>query len=140
MIFHRRTNSNIPDTSKLEKFSKRLSIVENLCGVYDGSKWGFANLEGELVIPCKYELVGSHVNGYAPFFENKKWGFLDTKGNIAIEPQFDSVSFFNDLGLAKVKNDGLWSAINARGTVIFSGKTKEQIDDLFNCIADTEEK
>jgi hypothetical protein len=77
---------------------------------------GFADMEGQVVIPPKYFFARPFEQGLAPFNEGGrmeavdkeyhtiaggKWGFIDKQGNVVFPAIFDSVSSFED-GKAKV--------------------------------------
>ena len=53
---------------------------EGLGKVCEGGKYGFVNLEGEIVIPYKYENVGEFNNGLAKAKKADSWGFIDIIG------------------------------------------------------------
>lgn len=71
-----------------------------------GEKWGFANMQGEIVIapqfanPCKFS------QGVLPAQKDDKWGYINTKGEWVIEPQFDRTTGFRE-GYALVM-DYIW--------------------------------
>ena len=62
-----------------------------------------------------------------------KYGVIDTDGNFIIEPILDNVEC-GQAGLANIKKDGLWGAINYKGEVISECKYKS-IDYFKNGIA-----
>ena len=51
-------------------------------------KWGFINLQGELVIPCIYEYVGDFWAGLAPVAIDEQFGYINTKGEIVIPMKY----------------------------------------------------
>lgn len=65
---------------------------EGLAAVSDGSKWGYINTDGTLVIPCRYDIAGSFSEGlaavatvtegtYAETPDVEHWVFIDEGGN-----------------------------------------------------------
>ena len=66
-------------------------------------KWGFINVDGELVIPCKFEDARAFAYTLAPVKQSGMWGYVDTAGEIVIEPQFEDAYAFNKNGTAPVK-------------------------------------
>ena len=48
-----------------------------------------------------------------------KYGYFDKESGWIIQPQFDFARFFQENGLAAVKQDGLWGFINLAGEVVF---------------------
>ncbi|MDF3821612.1 WG repeat-containing protein [Leptospira sp. 96542] len=71
-------------------------------------KVGLMDSDFKVIIPPKYDYLGSIQEGFIRFQINKKWGFLDTTGKIIIEPIYDSVGDFKE-GYATIeinKKDG----------------------------------
>lgn len=62
-------------------------------------KWGAVRKDGKLIIPFKYQALGTFTDGLAFFMENNKYGFIDADDKKVIKAQFDRVSSF-DKGLA----------------------------------------
>jgi hypothetical protein len=71
-----------------------------------GSKYGYINREGKIVVPPQYEYAGPFSEGLAPVnigggnkvdFMGKPfdgvWGFIDEKGDIVLNPVYDFVYF-----------------------------------------------
>ena len=54
-------------------------------------KWGFVNINDEVVVDCVYDLV-TEVNeyGFAGIKLDGKWGVVNSKGEIIIEPTYES--------------------------------------------------
>lgn len=66
------------------------SICDGLIAVQKNLKWGFADINGRLVIPCQYSEVKAFNNGYAMVRVNNKWGVINTTGKLIINAQFDN--------------------------------------------------
>lgn len=80
---------------------------------------GFANAEGEIVVPCIYNDVTYFQEGLACVESDKrKWGFVDEKGNEVIPCKWEDVGFFSE-GLAYVE-DANWKKgfIDKKGKVV----------------------
>ena len=69
-------------------------------------KYGFIDPTGNLVIPCKYDGVGSFSEGLAEVKLDGKWGYADPTGNMVIPCKYDRADSFSE-GLALVKLDGV---------------------------------
>jgi len=98
-------------------------------------KYGFINLQGELVIPATfYDTSDFAVNGLAAVMVEKgvdkranhqrkdaKWGYIDTKGKMVIKDKNLSATGFNDNGMAEVCFWGPWDKeyryINSHATL-----------------------
>jgi hypothetical protein len=63
-----------------------------LCGVCLNSKWGYLDLNGNILIDCKFDEItefDSRKNAIVKF--NGKWGVIDNKGKSIIPFEFDSI-------------------------------------------------
>ena len=78
---------------------------EGYAAVKIGSKWGFINKDGEVVIEPMYEDARSFSNGYAAVLKNGKWGFINSQNELAIDYQFQDAKDFNEGGCVLVKGD-----------------------------------
>ncbi|RKF28597.1 hypothetical protein D7I43_04750 [Micromonospora globbae] len=87
----------------------------------DGALWGYADPEGELVIPARYADAQPFREGLAwvrrP--DTDRWSLIALTGTTVIPPSFLAVRSFSD-GLAWVVRDGSegWSAIDPTGDVV----------------------
>lgn len=70
---------------------KTISPDTELFAVNPGNKFGFINIEGDLVIEPKYEYAHDFSEGLAAVRTGGKWGFIDKSGKMAIPPKFDCV-------------------------------------------------
>gem|GEM_PF-1389471 len=76
-------------------------------GILYGTEWGYINRSGELVIPYRFEEVGSFDEGLAWAVDGQKAGFINPKGKYVIRRKFEIVSGFHD-GLAIANGEGKW--------------------------------
>jgi hypothetical protein len=67
---------------------------EGLVPIRKNSVWGFADEEGNIVIPAIYQMVWAFKTGLAPVKKNGLWGFIDKTGNVIIDFQYDFVHPF----------------------------------------------
>jgi serine/threonine protein kinase len=88
-----------------------------------GSKYGYINHVGKLVIGLKFDQARSFSqDGLAAVKIGNKWGYIDVRGNVAIDPQFTEVLSFSE-GLAPFKLSKFlgirqtWGYINKNGDV-----------------------
>ncbi len=108
-LFQVKTYDNGPDYLKDGLFR----IIEN-------EKTGFANMNGEIVIPPKFKTVYPFSEERAAFCLNcsqiesgehlidtgGKWGYIDKKGEIVIAAQYDMVySFIEGKAVVKLGNE-----------------------------------
>lgn len=68
-------------------------------------KWGFANLNGEVIIEPKFENAMSFSNGLAAVSNGEKWGFVNAEGQLGIDYQFMAADYFNDASSCFVETE-----------------------------------
>lgn len=84
------------DVSQL-KFSEGLAVFEDNLGLR-----GYANGNGEIIIPAQFKGAGGFYNGRAVVKnEQDLWGYIDKTGNWVIAPQYCMAGKFSE-GLAGV--------------------------------------
>ena len=68
-------SQNIQNCEEVYPFKEGLALVSQ------NGKYGFINTQGEIVIPCKYELATDFSEGLAVVKLNGKYGYVDEEGN-----------------------------------------------------------
>ena len=77
---------------------------ELLLPVKRGGKWGYANIKGDIVIPCQWEFANTFCEGLAKVKDsNEKYGFIDKSGRIVSPCQWENAFDFSE-GLAAVQD------------------------------------
>ena len=103
-------------------------IEEGLFRFVDDKKIGFADENGKIIIPAKYEFVSEFRDGRACFgsgytIKDKgememmvggKWGFINTKGDTVIAQKYDELCYFDE-GTCLVKEKGKKITIDVDG-------------------------
>ena len=88
---------------------------ENLASVMVGTKWGMIDLNGNWIIPPKYDSLGTSVNeGIIPAKMGTKWGAIDKDGNVTVLYKFDKLENFST-GMAAACLSNKWGFINSSG-------------------------
>jgi hypothetical protein len=54
-------------------------------------KYGFKNLDGEMLIPCQYDEAWVRLSGYIEVVINDKHGFVDRAGKVVTPLKYDSL-------------------------------------------------
>lgn len=72
-------------------------------------KWGFANLQGDMVIKEQFEEAKSFSLDLAPVKINGLWGYVDGKGELIGEPEYVDAGVFSSDGSAPVKRTQSWN-------------------------------
>lgn len=103
-------------------------IVEGLFRYVENKKIGFADEDGKIIIPAKYEFVSEFRDGRAcfgsgytvegkgemEFMKGGKWGFINTKGDTVIAQKYDELCYFDE-GTCVVKEKGKKVTIDVDG-------------------------
>lgn len=108
-------------------YSEFFPFCDGLAAVKSGSKWGFIDEEGIVVIPFKYDSVlnnGIFCEGLLAVCEKGKFGFIDRTGKTVIPMKYEYyvgryVCEFND-GVAPVGKDGKIIFIDKNGQELFT--------------------
>ncbi len=82
-------------------------------------KWGFVDIEGDMVISPIYDGAGDFSEGLARVGVGAKWGFVDREGNLVAEPVYEEAGDFSE-GLAAVRVGQRWGTINRFGKQVAS--------------------
>lgn len=65
--------------------------------------WGYADCNGKIVIPCKWEDAYDFSEGLARIYKNGVYGFIDYSGTLVIPRRFISAGDFKD-GVAPIQD------------------------------------
>lgn len=89
-------------------------------GIYylEGGLWGFINTDGEIVIPCQFELAYPFSEDLAVIYENGKYGYIDKNGDVAIPIEFSPLAYDFKNGYAMATKDDVYGYINKNGETI----------------------
>ena len=90
---------------------------EGLVAIKKNNKFGFADRNGNLIIPFIYDIAIDFHEGLARVEKNDKWGFIDKTGRVVIPFEYDEASDFQG-GLARVSKNNKWGYVNALGEVV----------------------
>ncbi len=88
---------------------------EGLRRIQIDGKWGFADLNGNIIIKPQYEFCLDFTEGLAAVeVEPKKWGYIDSTGTIVIAPNYTAARHFTN-GVAPVAKNKTLSYIDRNG-------------------------
>jgi hypothetical protein len=119
-------------------YKDELEIEMTLAGtsfypVKQGSKWGYINEWGQMVIPPKYEDAEDFHEGLAMVKSDGKYGYVNKSGKLVIDTDFDDALPFNE-GHAVVEQRGKLGMINRNGEFIIPPRY-EDLGNLENGLA-----
>jgi hypothetical protein len=92
----------------------------NLYPISENGLWGYADEEGQLIIPFQFENVTFFIGDRASVKQDGKYGFINGKGEYLIKPKYDSIGYFNQTEAIVTKN-GKKSTINRKGKKLNNG-------------------
>lgn len=85
-------------------------LSEEFTAVKKNGKWGFVDLNGELVIEPQYDSAGAFDGGLAPVQTAEGWGYITADNQMVIPADFtEAKSFYK--GVAPVKKGNIWTLI-----------------------------
>ncbi len=76
--------------------------------------WGFADRDGQVVIPPNFSAASDFFDGRAAVAVGSKWGFVDETGAFIVPPRFDRARDFHE-GLAAVREGHFWGYVDRMG-------------------------
>jgi len=84
--------------------------------IITNEKWGFINVEGDVVINPDYEYCTSFEDNIARIEKNDLVGYIDSKGKILITPQYIKGSnFFENYAIVQLENSDRITFIDKTG-------------------------
>ncbi|SHE37401.1 WG repeat-containing protein [Dysgonomonas macrotermitis] len=101
--------------------------------VFKDYRAGAIDSTGRLIVPCKYDNIGTYDGLYTSVEDDGKWGYVDTLGNIAVPFVFDKVyPFVNDIAVVGI--DDKYGLIDRKGKLVTPCKYKYIDDNQHGCM------
>jgi tetratricopeptide (TPR) repeat protein len=85
-------------------------VAEEPTAVMKNGKWGFVDLDGQMVIEPQYENAGAFNGGLAPVQTGSGWGYITMDNQLVIDADFSEAGSFYK-GVAPVKTGNSWTMI-----------------------------
>lgn len=100
------------------KYDVASHFMNGVARVIKNDAYGAIDTKGKELIPCKFEGLGSFVDGNtAMALLNGKVGYVDKSGNTVIPFQYDD-AFGSNEGVFTVSKNGKWGAVDKNNTII----------------------
>jgi hypothetical protein len=96
--------------------SQSLHVVTDEKGRY-----GYADEQGAIRIPCKYKDAFPFEKGIARVKKGSKYGLMNTDGEFILKPSYDEINSFAH-GVAKVRSGKKYGIINTDGVLVLPVK------------------
>ncbi|NVK71939.1 MAG: WG repeat-containing protein [Oceanospirillaceae bacterium] len=77
-------------------FTSQFALAQGLLPVNPGEKWGYINLEGEMVIEPQFSFAGTFHDARAVVRDSGYYYFIDKTGEQIGELKFEFISYFGD--------------------------------------------
>lgn len=104
----------LPKGYTFSEFTPDCQYDQNLTPVKSNERYGYANAQGDIKIPPRFEMAYGFDEGLALVKSNGKYGYINAKGQFAIKPTYDDAWGFLD-GQAKVIQKGKHGFIDKTG-------------------------
>lgn len=102
-------NNARPATQTFYSFT----LYQNLVPFREGSRWGYADKNMNIVIEPHFEAAGLFNQSRAPVKKGGKWGCINEKGKVVIPARYDELHIIGDNDFSVTKDDRKW-CIDAR--------------------------
>lgn len=84
--------------------------------VIENDKYGFRDLNGNVVIKPQFDNAEMFSEGYSAVTVADKWGLIDTKGNYIVKPQYDFLGGVHE-GLCSFEQNDRYGFIDTTGEI-----------------------
>lgn len=110
------SNPPSPTVVNIEELTKELNPIPN-----DDNKFGYVNMDGNTVIPFKYDMAYDFHDGMGLVYKTVNgtdlYGFVNEKGEEAVNLKYEYAENFSE-GLALVRFSRRFGYINRSGTLV----------------------
>ncbi|MFT5916241.1 MAG: hypothetical protein ACI81T_002745, partial [Bacteroidia bacterium] len=104
-----------------QKITNIGNFVEGLASLQIGSRFGFIDTKGEVVIPLEYDIVSEFKDSYAVGRKNGKFGVMDKTGKAVVAFEQDGIAHPSN-GVVRIKQGrgrtGKWGLFDLNGKQI----------------------
>jgi hypothetical protein len=97
------------------------TFAEGVGPVRCGTKWGYMDAMGTMIIRARFDRAFPFHEGYAAVAIKDKYGFINHTGTVMIPCIYDEADSFNE-GTAAVRMGGKWQFITTQGHSAFDGR------------------
>lgn len=111
---------------KIKNYDILYPFNNGLARVKSQGKWGYINMEGDLIIPLIYQDAREFSdNGLAAVLKNDKWGFINNIGETVIPFNWDGVDYIGDKSITM----GGFMGFKDNNAIVISGNSYGVIND-----------
>jgi len=92
-----------------------LTYCEGLAVIEKEAKYGYADPEGRIVIPIRYDWADTFDEGLAVVRSGECFGLVDKQGHEIFKPMFEDIRWRSDNGVVLVCTEGSWTLHTRQG-------------------------
>lgn len=107
----------LPQGYEFTEFTTDCQYNQNLTPIKKDQRYGYANAQGQIKIPARFEMAYGFDEGLALVKLGGKYGFIDKTGSLVIKAVYDDAWGFLG-GRANVLKDGKYGFIDKRGNLV----------------------
>lgn len=100
---------------------------QSLIPFRDGTRWGYCNPEGKIILPCIYTKAFPFKNNEAIVVLNDKYGLISPQGKWLLPAAYDSLGYFEPLAI--FKKEGKYGLLDKKGTQL-QPATSDRVEHL----------
>lgn len=109
-------DANLPTGFTYTEYTSDCQYNENMTVITDGTSFGFADTNGNIVIHPAFEEASRFDEGLALVKQQGKYGYINPKGNFVIHPTFEDAWGFWE-GRAKIAQNSKYGFIDKQGNI-----------------------
>lgn len=88
------------------------AFVDDYAAFSKNGKWGFVDVEGNVIIEPQYKDAKSFSNLMGTVKTDEGWVLINPKNQIVVDEAFEDAGYLNSKGICFVKLDGCWSYLD----------------------------
>lgn len=98
-------DEKLEPVSDIQAVNMDIPTEDGLIAFEKDEKWGFIDVNGNIVLQPVYQEAKSFSNGLASVCKEDKWGFICSDGAEVIEPQFLKAGYVNAYGCVMISEE-----------------------------------
>ena len=114
--------------------SIQATVAQDLLPIRQNGKWGFIDINGDIIVDAIYEHVSPFEKGYAYVEKSNQVGLVDTDGKEIVPCSFQLVDPLTEDLVATLEQDKTWSIYSIQQQAIVAKNVPsklESIDDTY---------
>ncbi len=81
-------------------------------------KSGYVDVNGNEILPCKYDATYPFENGMGKVMKGNKYGLVDKTGAFVVQPKWDEINYDEEHNLYRVKSGKNYGLLDGKGQVL----------------------